>query len=463
MNRYVRYLANLLLLVLAVGAILGMVNYLAARHHTRWDWTSDDYYTLSDKSRAVVRDLTAPVTIIVFLQPGLEWYEDVRQLLEQYRGGSTQVTVEYVDPNRNQVRAIELVQKYKTNSANVIILDCQGRTKFLADEELVERDYEGATYGQAPDVKAFRGEEKITSALLEITQTVRPVVGFTTGHGEPDLSALRELLVRDNYDVVELNLLALDRVPDTCAVLLAIGPQAAFRVSELAAVDTFLSGGGKALFALDPLVQADNSIQRVGLEQLLSARGVTVHDDVVFDPQLEPQQIGPGSILSNRFGFHDLVKPLAALQTLFLVARSFAADTLPEGVSYAALVSTTDAGWGERELDQQPIRKTDRDIAGPLDLAFIIEKKDGYGIVGIGDSDFLTKAADVPGNLDLFVNAVNYLAARKSLVAIPARNPKTVKLTLTPEQLNNLFWLTVVLIPLASLISGIYVWFRRRV
>ena len=57
---------------LALTAVLGLtvlvlVNYISSRHYTRWDWTTEGLFTLSDRSQQVIRELDDDVQIYVFL------------------------------------------------------------------------------------------------------------------------------------------------------------------------------------------------------------------------------------------------------------------------------------------------------------------------------------------------------------------------------------------------------------
>ncbi len=67
-----------------------------------------------------------------------------------------------------------------------------------------------------------------------------------------------------------------------------------------------------------------------------------------------------------------------------------------------------------------------------------------------------------PGNLDLFLNAVNWLAEQESQITI---RPKPFEMRqLIPSRLMSVqvFGISVILMPLAVLIVGAIVWWRRR-
>jgi ABC-type uncharacterized transport system involved in gliding motility auxiliary subunit len=80
-----------------------------------------------------------------------------------------------------------------------------------------------------------------------------------------------------------------------------------------------------------------------------------------------------------------------------------------------------------------------------------------------GDSDFASNAwLGIQGNRDLFMNSVNWLAQQENLIAIRPRDPEDRRITLTADQQERIFWLTVFIIPGLILLGGVHTWWRRR-
>src|SRR6185503_7236774 len=81
----------------------------------------------------------------------------------------------------------------------------------------------------------------------------------------------------------------------------------------------------------------------------------------------------------------------------------------------------------------------------------------------VGDSDFGSNGyAGNLGNADFFLNTVNWLSAQESLIAIRPREPGDSRLTITPGQMNLVWWFSVAVVPLAVLGAGLVSWRRRR-
>ena len=80
-----------------------------------------------------------------------------------------------------------------------------------------------------------------------------------------------------------------------------------------------------------------------------------------------------------------------------------------------------------------------------------------------GDSDFASNGwLGIQGNRDLFMNSVNWLAQQENLIAIRPRDPEDRRITLTADQQERIFWLTVFISPGLILLGGVHTWWRRR-
>ena len=66
------------------------------------------------------------------------------------------------------------------------------------------------------------------------------------------------------------------------------------------------------------------------------------------------------------------------------------------------------------------------------------------------------------GNRDLFGNMVNWLSSDEDLISIRPKAPEDRPLTITANKVNMLFWLSVVIFPLAVVGAGMATWWKRR-
>jgi ABC-type uncharacterized transport system involved in gliding motility auxiliary subunit len=84
-------------------------------------------------------------------------------------------------------------------------------------------------------------------------------------------------------------------------------------------------------------------------------------------------------------------------------------------------------------------------------------------LVVFGDSDFVTNAyLNIPGNRDLFLNAINWLAQQENLISIRPRDPQNRGITMTNDLAQRIFLVSILVIPGLILAAGVQAWWRRR-
>ncbi|MEO1368010.1 MAG: GldG family protein, partial [Acidobacteriota bacterium] len=266
--------------VVVVLALFAMVNYLSMRHYERLDITGSKLYTLSEKSKTVLRDLDRDVDLVVLINPGSELYVTVDELLDRYVAANPErVTRRDVDAARDLLELQQLIDRYGIERDNVIVVATESDQRVIGAFELATYDYSGAQYGQPPAIDEFRGEQQITSAILSLVETDKKKLYFTTGHGEPPLEALdlralsqaQDLLEKDNFEVDTWSPLGADAVPADADAVIIAGPATNFLEPEVELLRRYVADGGRVLAMLDPVFDAQGtSTIRLGLEDWLA-------------------------------------------------------------------------------------------------------------------------------------------------------------------------------------------------
>ena len=132
----------------------------------------------------------------------------------------------------------------------MLVLACGGRAKYLSYRDFVTKE------------GAFRGEEAVTSALIEVTEDKPAVCYVTKGHGElgvEDASPVRgmSLLSRQlrnrNFEVRTLDLATVGEVPRDASMVFVPGPVTPFSAAENDRLRKYLQErNGRVLVMLDP-------------------------------------------------------------------------------------------------------------------------------------------------------------------------------------------------------------------
>ncbi len=470
---------------LGVALLLG-VNWLGYRHWARGDWTKTRIYSLSETTRKVVAGLKAPVRITAVMTSRAPLYKAVSELLNRYRALSPKIEVEIVNPEKNPARAETLVREFGIRQ-NTVIFRSGDKKKYVEEDKLADYDFAGAGMGGAPEMKAFKGEQAFTSAILEVTENKTAKVYFTAGHGEAALdgtergrgfSEAKQLLERDNVSVGTWDSLGKGEVPADASAVVVAGPRTVLLAPEIAALQKYLAGGGRALFLLDPVLPGPTApAADFGLGALLSGFGVKLGNDIVIDPANAVPMVGPETLIANHYGSHPIVRSLSeqGLPVLFPVARSIAKADAQAGSPTVAtmLVETTSDGWGETGLaNLDAVQKDAQDVPGPVTIALAIgpaekdakkEAEKATRVVVIGNSRFLANGSlGNAGNANLFLNAIHWLTGDEKLVGIAPKTPEQASLQVSQSQVNRIGLFVVAGMPLMAILLGVWVWYRRR-
>src|SRR5215471_16275449 len=161
---------NVLAQILLILFLFAMVNSFAFKHYVRWDLSRDQKYALSDKTKRFLDTLKGKVRITVFFSPNTPITADVQNLLTEYQyAGKGKIDVEHIDPERNLSRAKELFDKYKVGTdESILVLNYDGLNKTVKASEMADVDKSGMAFGEGPRVAAFKGEQAITSAMIDL-------------------------------------------------------------------------------------------------------------------------------------------------------------------------------------------------------------------------------------------------------------------------------------------------------
>ena len=112
--RRIRIGFNVLAQIILILFLAVMVNSIAFKHYARWDFSRDQKYELSDKTKRFLKAIKGKMRITIFFSPNTPITMDVQNLLMEYQyAGKGKIDIEHVDPERNLSRAKELFDKYK--------------------------------------------------------------------------------------------------------------------------------------------------------------------------------------------------------------------------------------------------------------------------------------------------------------------------------------------------------------
>jgi hypothetical protein len=480
----------------AAVALAVVLNILAGRHYQRWDLTKGGDFTLSVGTVETLRKLDSEVLVFVLLSRSDPTGISVAELLDGYRVHTKNLTVEFIDPDRDQDRLFEVKKQYgllgtevggrvAVDAALVVVKGAHHRYVLESDLYKVE---------DSEDMRVRpRLEYAITSAIRQVRAEKRPTICFTTGHGELPLEAgglegmaeIRNRLITNNYDVRAVFDPA-DTNPNplgACSLLVVAAPRAPVPPEKVAAMRSFVEGGGDALVVVWPVPDpARKGWVSLGLGDLIALAGVRVRDDLVIEvePSLRGAR-GDGTIFFANPASHPVTDRLVAEQQKGIVASLAFASSLEDlggSLKPEPLLRTSSKAFGvsdywSRTVAESELVATEQDTRGPLTLAVATERPPvagqtrGSRMIVVSSATPLWGATLTSPELygsSLFTDgAVAWLAGHEQFLDLPDKPVKTTGLKLTQEGMTSTFRYVVVLIPLLTALSGVVIFWRRRV
>ena len=484
--RRIRIGFNVLAQIVLILFIAAMVNSIAFKHYARWDFSRDQKYALSDKTKRFLDSMKGKMRVTIFFSPNAPITMDVQNLLTEYQyAAKGKIDIERVDPERNLSRAKELFDKYKVVSdESLLVLDYEGRNKTVKASEMAEIDQSGMAFGEGPRVTAFKGEQAITSAMIDLVEGKKNTVGYMVGHKEPPISAaspvsvMKTFVENENIQLKELNLFDVPAIPEEFKAILIVGPQYDFSDREMKLLRDFWDKQGRILLLLDPAAKTPK------LDGFLNELGVKVNDDrLMAFLRTGIQEVALTRDVQAQFlGGSPVTQRLADARALFFGGTS-SLTLEPDRVRAAnvridPLIQAEKGYFAETDYnaDDQAKLQADAQRSGdaPITIGAAIEKGgsadqrvqvNSSRLVVVSNATFIQDNAITQDQqaLDFISGGVNWLLRREELIGIAPKVSKPLTFTLNEDTLRSLRWIILVLMPLIPAVIGSLVWWQRRV
>ncbi|MFA5112371.1 MAG: GldG family protein, partial [Desulfobaccales bacterium] len=458
------YGAGSVLSVLLVLGILILVSLLATWRPLRWDTTKGETQSLSPVTQALLKQVTKPLTLTVFLPEGAGERQTAKEIVQLYTYNHPEVSYRFVDPERDPLQAQQAGYRYAGN----VLLDYQGRRQ-MADQ---------------PD------ENAITNALRKVLNLERKKVYCLTGHGERSLddaktgglSIAKKALENEGYEVANLNLLTQGTVPKDAAVLIVASPKKPLLVTEVQGLKAYLERDGRLLVMLE-------AFEDGGLKDFLADYGVVLDNGIILDVNQVSQALGLSAVMPivSQYGPSKITRDFQNLVTIYPMARPLWLKKDRPELTLLPLATTMSTSYEKLGKEWVKADKAAFDAAtdkkGPFTLAVQVEislppakapqaakgqaappppaAAKTYMVV-YGAADFAANGFfNLFGNGDLFLNTTNFLAQAQEQITVRAAG-KAQLLTLKTGQIWALFLTSLIWAPLVMLVAGIWAYRRRR-
>ena len=477
--------AHLFVRLILLVIIFLQVNYLGCRRYNNIDLSRGGKFTLSEQTLGLINDVDSSIKILTVFSRGSDVLPEVVAMATEYdRVGGDLISVEQLDLSRSLDRIAVLREKHKLDlkSDQVVLIGDSGRIRVLNSEELVRRDESSGR------ILEFNGEEKMTSAILEVTEQEKKKVYLVQGdrRGDELVKISLQLVSIINAQNASLEGLALDgrsEIPSDADALVIAGSTVDLTANELEMVRDFWEVRKGGLFILlDPDASTPN------LNSILVDNGVIPNKDRVMTarniPGIAyeriagevPVSILPGSGPTRELPALDLI---LKDRTQSLTVQSADELYLSQNLRPSSLMTARKDFWGETEFGAASVQfDAERDNGDPSDVskpvitAAAIEKGEvndpefrlgSSRLVVVGNPNLISPKAEYQRTAVDFVSAtINWVMNRDQLLGIAPRKATIYDLSMRDATFSLLQSLVVWVLASILLFFGALTWYKRR-
>lgn len=467
-----------------------LLNILSYFIFFRVDFTANSRYSLSKVSKNIIKSNTQPIVVNFYVTEDLpqdikKLAKEFKALLKEYKSlSNVSFTINTIFPD-NPEKGLQAAEA----GIHPILKEIKER-----DLEKIQKIFMGAVFkiGNKQAVIPFIGsntplEYEITRLIKQASDTLKPNVGFITGHGEATFNRMPQL-INELSHLTDMGMVTLGSSEDLGKfnVLCIIDPKDSFTPYEISRIEQYLDKGGRIFIALNHAIgqindnQNNGFINRTGIEDMLEQKGLKIKYDFVVDNNCGTiavnQQHGfitfqnnvsfPYLPIITNFSKHTITYGLSAILLPFAssieqvktqstyIFTSLAQTSSVSGIQQAPFFFNLQKQWTKRDFNHP-----NNTVA-----ALLTNDDNSSAIVTITDADFIINDVGLyahplrADNINFAVNSIEWLADNSGLIQL--RNKFTTFASLEPVDENTKdvlkylnFLLPMIIIIIASIVN----------
>lgn len=408
--------------------VLIALNWLSNQAYKRFDFTSDQRFTLSETSENLIERVNQPMKITVFLKGELtgefkRLQRETAYLLEEINLKNRNIQFEFVNPVGDKDDAQQVGNAFYQNGMmpeNLNVMKNGKLTKTIIFPWAIVK-YKGQQMSvRLLNKKLNQSVEDMINAsvqnleyafadvILKLSRERSKKIAVLRSNGEPEDQYLSDFLtnISDYYLIAPFSLDSVATRPvqvlkqlEGFDAIISAKPTEAFTDKEVYVLDQFIMNGGKALWAVESVAIEKDSLKTTGSSiafprdlnvlNLFFKYGVRINYDVVNDLYSAPIYLTTGQAENTQVNpypwfYEPLAEPASShpiVSNINAVKFEFAntIDTLKNRISKTVLLKSSDLSRAEgapREISLDQINtKPDPEMYpdGNYPLAVLLE------------------------------------------------------------------------------------------
>ncbi len=268
---------SILFRLLVVIGIIVLLNLLASRLFLRLDLTSDKRFTISEKTKEMLRNLKDGVFVKIYLTGDMpagfkRLSNSTRDLLDEMKiYAGTNLQYEFEDPleGKTEKEKNEILKELAQNGLEPTNVTVKGEDEY--SQKLIIpgavvyfqsgvgvpvnllNNESGMNSQLALNNSEAQLEYKFSSAIKTQLSPTKTKISFLRGHGEKELYYLYDFVktLTSFYEADTLDITKVINIKKQADVLIIVQPTKAFDEQDKFKIDQFVMNGGKVLWMLD--------------------------------------------------------------------------------------------------------------------------------------------------------------------------------------------------------------------
>ncbi len=487
--------------IIVLNVLLGV---LAKRIPLEFDMTLDKKNSMSQENIEYIKEVDKEVTITVcaneseylmymsnyapqmynVVNADVSYYDQTMTLINKYDNYNNKIKIRYVDTQDTEFT--EITAKYPQEQIGYgdLIVTCNDgkaeRYKVVSFQDIyiLEEDETYAAYGMSGyySMTGNNIETALTSAIAYVTNSVDKKVAFISGHSKEDYTAdYRQLLKNNNYEIDVITDAVITKLSDDYNAVFIVAPTTDFLDTELDILSAFLDNDGK--YGKGIIYFADAASPYLpNLSAFLAEWGIEVNEGIAFETNANFHQPDkPTEFISGAFADDEILNGMQYCMTGYNVPISAAFE------SHNAISTTVLFGTSESVVNAPvgtPNNWKDADKYTKESFATVLQaKRFNYDndnnpiqnhVFAFSSIEFIhgeySENSGLSNKNIAFKAAERAVGAEETGIMFDARTIESESFgaDVTEASRNIMLVIFMILLPVAMIGLGIFVYFRRK-
>lgn len=466
----------LVAIVIALVVVLNVVFSLLTSRFPDMsiDLTSSSSFALQNDTIDYVSHLEKDVTVNIlttkktFEDQGNYYVQAVKLLEKMSSKSNSKIKIKYIDLNSTPTFTSKYENVDWSSKDNIMLVESGDNYKVLTIPDIFEYDESTYSYYGTYSVTGSKVEQGVVTSILNVTTDDKTVVDMIKGNNEEDYSGIKTAFENNAYKVNEVTLATGD-IDDDANIVVLFSPAVDLDQTAIDKLSNWLDNDGKygkSLIYTPPVQKVDTP----NLDKFLKDWGMELSDGVVFESS-QNRLISSTSAYAFTIDYTDYYVDGLKNKNIPLVTSSSRAITISdENLAHSLLNTAKTAGIYPFDAGDDWDYKdaiADKELSVAAEGTKTSTDKKTSNVIVFGSdlmfsSDILSYNSF--NNSAYFINLVNTISDKEDVgITIESKSMESKELGITDLTLQGLMmWIFVILIPIATLVTGLVIWLRRR-